>query len=73
METKIERSITYTYGPDGIAHFTGKFSGEYTWEQLEGFIREERWGSPYTVTERKERTVTYSDWVDVAEASDEQA
>lgn len=63
-KTVIERRTEYVYGPGGN-DFTGVFAGAYTWEQLEGFIKDDRWGSPYTVTSRQERTVTYTEWKDV--------
>lgn len=61
METKIERRIRYEYGP-GTHTYDGVFSGFYTWEQLINDIEDDRWGSPYRIISKEERTVTYSDW-----------
>lgn len=63
-KTITERRITYEYGPNG-ADYTGVFGGEYSWDQLESMIRDDRWGSSYTVIGREERTVVIGDWVRV--------
>lgn len=63
-KTVVERRIEYTYGPSENDYISA-FAGEYTWERLEGFIKDDRWGSLYTVTSRQERTVTYTEWKDV--------
>lgn len=63
METVTERLITYQYGPESmVIPFTNTVGGVYTWDQLISFIEEDRWGSGYTITSRKERTVIYGDW-----------
>lgn len=62
--TWTERRVEYQYGPNGTRAYTGVYSGVYTWEELEDFIREERWGSPYEITKKQERTVTMTDWKD---------
>lgn len=64
MHKTVERRIEYTYGPSGN-EFSNVFTGVYAWGQLENFIKEDRWGSPYTVTSRQEREVIYGDWKDV--------
>lgn len=65
-ETKTERRIIYEYGPSPSGDdFKGVFAGFYTWEQLENFIREDRWGGSYRVTARVEREITYGDWTEV--------
>lgn len=63
METVTERWITYEYGPEGMKEpFVSWFAGAYTWEELIAQIEDDRWGSGYRITSRKERTVTYGDW-----------
>lgn len=66
METVTERWITYEYGPNGGEKpFVSWVSGPYTWEELIAKIGDERWGSPYRITRRMERMVTYTDWEEV--------
>lgn len=64
MKTVIELRIEYAYGPDKSKPYQGVVSGAYSWDELENQIRDERWGSPYEITRRQERTVTYGDWED---------
>ena len=61
-ETLTYRKINYKYG---AGPYTGSREGYLTWDQLEARIRDERWGFPYTVTERLEREDTIGDWKDV--------
>lgn len=64
-ETRVERSITYEYGPAGMDQpFRSKVSGFYTWEQLVAQIEDRRWGSGYEIIARDEREITYGDWVE---------
>lgn len=65
-ETVTERWITYEYGPEGMEEpFVSGRAGRYTWKELIAQIEDDRWGSNYTITHRKERTVTYTDWEEV--------
>lgn len=66
MSTQIERRIVYTYGPKGLLPpFQNAVSGFKTWEELEAKIRDDRWGSPFNIIERQERTITYGEWENV--------
>lgn len=66
METVIERSITYEYGPNDMERpFMSWVSGRYTWDELIAQIEDDRWGSDYTITSRKERTIIYGEWGEV--------
>lgn len=65
-ETKIERSITYEYGPAGMnPPFQGKVGGFYSWDELIAHIEDDRWGSGYEIVARDEREITYGDWTAV--------
>jgi hypothetical protein len=65
-ETKIQRSITYEYGPAGMnPPFRSKVSGFYTWDELIEHIEDDRWGSGYEIVARDEREITYGDWTAV--------
>lgn len=64
MREVTERRVTYQYGSKP---FQGVFAGAYTWPQLTEMIKDDRWGSPYEIILKEERTVTYGDWVEYEE------
>lgn len=63
MDIVTERLITYEYGVASmIVPFTSSVGGVYTWDELIEQINDDRWGSPYKIVNRKERTIIYGDW-----------